>query len=54
MENNELKSTILLLEELLKIEKERADRNYEAAAFFENLYDTAIDWFVEMENADNG
>jgi hypothetical protein len=53
MENNELKAKILILEELLKFEVERADRNYDTAVFFESLYNKAVDWATNMDTIDN-
>lgn len=52
MENNELKAKILILEELLKFETERADRNYDTAIFFEELYNKAVDWATNMDTID--
>lgn len=40
---------IKTLEEKLQVETERADRNYEVAKFFEDLYDKAIDWITSEE-----
>lgn len=53
MENNELKARILILEELLKFEKKRADRNYDTAVFFEGLYNKAVDWATNMDTVDD-
>lgn len=41
------KEYIEALEEKLRLETERADRNYEVAVFFEDLYNTTIDWITE-------
>lgn len=40
---------IKILEERLRSETERADRNYEVATFFENLYEEVIDWVTSDE-----
>lgn len=37
------------LEEKLRLETERADRNYDVAVYFEKLYDELIDWLATEE-----
>lgn len=48
-EITELKAHILLLEQKLELEQDRADRNYNAAVHFEELYDAAIEWAMSLE-----
>lgn len=40
------------LEEKLRLETERADRNYDVAVHFENLYDELVDWLVEEDHVE--
>lgn len=44
------KEYIKFMEEQLRLETERANRNYEVAIHFEGLYDTLIDWVMEQED----
>lgn len=47
-----LNSQINELEKKLRLETERADRNYEVAAFFEKLYEEAIDWKISEQDVE--
>lgn len=43
---------IAALEEKLRLETERADRNYDVAVYFEKLYDGLVDWLVEEDHVE--